>query len=92
MKNGLIQIYHGRKCVDQTSVPGSPSAIVFGQLGQEEHVLVIITIGMFSIYWKNHKILICFDVVKMLGQHVLKYEKSSIILFGILGENLHYKS
>lgn len=45
MKNGLIQIYHGRKCVDQTTVPGSPSAITFGQLGQEEHVLIIITIG-----------------------------------------------
>ncbi|CAH1963366.1 unnamed protein product [Acanthoscelides obtectus] len=43
LKNGTIQIYHGRKCVDQTSVPGSPSVIRFGQLGQEENALITVT-------------------------------------------------
>nr|CAI5861276.1 unnamed protein product [Callosobruchus analis] len=43
LKNGTIQIYHGRKCVDQTSVPGSPSVIKFGQLGQEENALITVT-------------------------------------------------
>lgn len=50
MKTGVIQLYHGKKCVDQTTVPDSPSVITFGQMGQEEHVLSIVTIGIFFLY------------------------------------------
>uniref|UniRef100_A0AAR5QFK4 Bardet-Biedl syndrome 1 N-terminal domain-containing protein n=1 Tax=Dendroctonus ponderosae TaxID=77166 RepID=A0AAR5QFK4_DENPD len=45
LKNGSIQLYQGRQPVDFTSVADSPSVITFGQLGQEEHVMVVITIG-----------------------------------------------
>ncbi|CAH1155344.1 unnamed protein product [Phaedon cochleariae] len=50
LKNGAIHLYQGRKCVDQINVPDAPSVITFGQLGQEEHVLVIITIAGTVIF------------------------------------------
>lgn len=45
LKGGMVHLYQGRHPVDVTSVPDTPSALTFGQLGQEEHVLVIITMG-----------------------------------------------
>ncbi|KAF2901979.1 hypothetical protein ILUMI_04215 [Ignelater luminosus] len=43
MQGGAIHLYHSRHSVDFITAPDTPSAIVFGQLGQEEHVMVIIT-------------------------------------------------
>ncbi|CAH0556153.1 unnamed protein product, partial [Brassicogethes aeneus] len=45
LKGGPIHLYQGRHPVDYTSVPDTPSVITFGQLGQEEHVMVIITLA-----------------------------------------------
>ncbi|XP_044260139.1 Bardet-Biedl syndrome 1 protein homolog [Tribolium madens] len=45
LKGGSVHLYHGRQPVDYTNSPDSPSALVFGQLGQEEHVMVIITMA-----------------------------------------------
>lgn len=46
LKGGFIHIYQRRNAVDHFAVPDTPSAIIFGQLGQEEHTMVIITCGM----------------------------------------------
>lgn len=46
LKGGSIHLYQGRHPVDYTSVPDTPSVITFGQLGQEEHVMVVITTGL----------------------------------------------
>ncbi|KAK4876426.1 hypothetical protein RN001_012848 [Aquatica leii] len=45
MHGGVIQLYNSRHLVDYISTSDTPSAIVFGHLGQEEHVMVISTIG-----------------------------------------------
>ncbi|XP_030761918.1 Bardet-Biedl syndrome 1 protein homolog [Sitophilus oryzae] len=45
MKNGLIHLYHGRHLTDFTVAPDTPSVIVFGPVGQEENVMVIVTMG-----------------------------------------------
>lgn len=45
MRGGTIQLYQGRHLVDVIIGVETPSAIAFGQLGQEEHVMVIITVG-----------------------------------------------
>lgn len=58
LKSGLIQLYQGRHVVDFTSVADTPSAIEFGQLGQEENVMLIITIGIIHI-------LQCFKILKL---------------------------
>lgn len=50
LKGGFVHLYHGRQPVDYISAPDTPSTIVFGQLGQEEHVLIIITIGTYNYY------------------------------------------
>ncbi|XP_045475110.1 Bardet-Biedl syndrome 1 protein homolog [Harmonia axyridis] len=42
-KSGLIQLYQGRRLVDFITVSDSPSCMTFGQMGQEDHVMVIIT-------------------------------------------------
>ncbi|CAG9759499.1 unnamed protein product [Ceutorhynchus assimilis] len=44
-KSGSIQLYQGRQPIDFTSVADTPSVIAFGQLGQEENVMVVITVG-----------------------------------------------
>lgn len=46
LRGGSIQLFQGRHLVDIIIGTESPSAIAFGQLGQEEHVMVIITTGM----------------------------------------------
>ncbi|GLV44515.1 Bardet-Biedl syndrome 1 [Carabus blaptoides fortunei] len=38
-----LQLYQGRQLVDTIHLPESASAVIFGQLGQEENVLVIVT-------------------------------------------------
>lgn len=43
LQGGLLHLYQGRYPVDYISVPGTPSAITFGQMGQEEHVMVVVT-------------------------------------------------
>ncbi|XP_028143279.1 Bardet-Biedl syndrome 1 protein isoform X2 [Diabrotica virgifera virgifera] len=43
LDSGLIQLYQGRKLIDQTNVSDAPSVILFGPLGQEEHALSIVT-------------------------------------------------
>lgn len=50
LKGGSVHLYHGRQPVDYTNSPDSPSALIFGQLGQEEHVMVIITMGKSLLY------------------------------------------
>ncbi|KAF7283601.1 hypothetical protein GWI33_023358, partial [Rhynchophorus ferrugineus] len=45
LKHGLIHLYHARHLVDFTTAPDTPSTIAFGQVGQEENVMVIITAG-----------------------------------------------
>ncbi|KAK5645322.1 hypothetical protein RI129_006622 [Pyrocoelia pectoralis] len=45
MQGGSIQLYHSRHPVDYIPAPDTPSAITFGRMGQEEHVMVIITLG-----------------------------------------------
>ncbi|XP_018329462.1 Bardet-Biedl syndrome 1 protein [Agrilus planipennis] len=45
MRNGAIHLFQGRHIVDCISAPDTPSALLFGQMGQEEHVLIIITIA-----------------------------------------------
>lgn len=45
---GVVHLYKGRQKVDSIQVPDSPSAMVFGQMGQEEHVLIIITLSKSS--------------------------------------------
>ncbi|KAK9881636.1 hypothetical protein WA026_017158 [Henosepilachna vigintioctopunctata] len=50
LKGGLIQLYQGRRLVDFISVPDTASCITFGQMGQEEHVMVIITFGGAIIF------------------------------------------
>lgn len=43
LKGGSLQLFQGRQTVDYVSVPDTACAVCFGQLGQEEHVLIIIT-------------------------------------------------
>lgn len=45
LKGGAIHLYQGRHAVDFINAPDTPSTIIFGQMGQEEHVMVIITLG-----------------------------------------------
>lgn len=46
LKSGSIHLYQGRYVVDFTSVTETPSVIEFGQLGQEENVMLIVTTGI----------------------------------------------
>lgn len=43
LKGGSVQLYQGRQAVDYVAVPDTACALAFGQLGQEEHVLIVIT-------------------------------------------------
>lgn len=45
VRGGSVQLYQGRHMVDCISVADTPSAIAFGQLGQEDHVMVVVTLG-----------------------------------------------
>lgn len=45
LRGGLVQIYSNKVIVDQFTVSETVSAIEFGRLGQEDHVLVLITVG-----------------------------------------------
>ncbi|GJQ85344.1 hypothetical protein Trydic_g12650 [Trypoxylus dichotomus] len=45
LRGGTIQLFQGRHLVDVIVGTETPSAIAFGQLGQEEHVMIIITTG-----------------------------------------------
>lgn len=49
MRGGTIQLYQGRHLVDVIMGGETPSAIAFGQLGQEEHVMVIVTTGKYRL-------------------------------------------
>lgn len=50
LRGGLVQIYSNKVVVDQFSVVESVSAMAFGKLGQEDHVLVLITIGRSNMH------------------------------------------
>ncbi|XP_017775574.1 PREDICTED: Bardet-Biedl syndrome 1 protein [Nicrophorus vespilloides] len=43
MKGGSIHLYRTRHFVDYVSIPDTPSSLLFGKMGQEDHVLVTIT-------------------------------------------------
>lgn len=58
LKGGSIQLYQGRHAVDFINAPDTPSAITFGQMGQEEHVMVIITLGKINILSNIHILLL----------------------------------
>lgn len=45
LQGGLVQIYSNKVVVDQFSVSETVAAMAFGRLGQEDHVLVLITVG-----------------------------------------------
>jgi Bardet-Biedl syndrome 1 protein len=45
LQNGLVQLYSQKKLVDQFSTESTVSAMTFGRLGQEDHVLLLATIG-----------------------------------------------
>uniref|UniRef100_A0A182QKI4 Uncharacterized protein n=1 Tax=Anopheles farauti TaxID=69004 RepID=A0A182QKI4_9DIPT len=44
LRGGLVQFYCQKKLVDQFYAPESVSALSFGRLGQEEHVLILVTV------------------------------------------------
>ncbi|KAJ8939083.1 hypothetical protein NQ318_008687 [Aromia moschata] len=46
LKEGKIHLYHGRHVVDYISVTDTPSVVAFGQLEQEENVMVVVSLGM----------------------------------------------
>lgn len=48
VRGGLVQIYSNKVVVDQFSVSETVSAMAFGRLGQEDHVLLLITEGEAS--------------------------------------------
>lgn len=43
LKGGIVQLYSQKNLVDQFTMPETISAMTFGRLGQEDHVLVLIT-------------------------------------------------
>ncbi|XP_055601592.1 Bardet-Biedl syndrome 1 protein homolog [Uranotaenia lowii] len=43
LRGGLVQFYCQKKLVDQFYAPETVSAVTFGRLGQEEHVLILVT-------------------------------------------------
>ncbi|EDS36472.1 BBS1 [Culex quinquefasciatus] len=43
LRGGLVQFYCQKKLVDQFYAPETVSALTFGRLGQEEHVLILVT-------------------------------------------------
>ncbi|EAT38940.1 AAEL009211-PA [Aedes aegypti] len=43
LRGGLVQFYCQKKLVDQFYAPETVSAMTFGRLGQEEHVLILVT-------------------------------------------------
>lgn len=45
LKGGSLHLYHGRQPIDYVTVPDTACAITFGQLGQEDHVLIVITVA-----------------------------------------------
>ena len=47
LRGGAIQFYKGRDLVDIMSVSETPGAITFGHMGQEEHVLIIVTLSKY---------------------------------------------
>ncbi|XP_066144542.1 Bardet-Biedl syndrome 1 protein homolog [Euwallacea fornicatus] len=70
LRSGSIQLYQGRHPIDFTSVADAPSVIVFGQLGQEENVMVVITIGGS----------INFKILKRTADFSVKLQESSPVL------------
>ncbi|XP_063701971.1 LOW QUALITY PROTEIN: Bardet-Biedl syndrome 1 protein, partial [Culicoides brevitarsis] len=50
LQGGRVQIYLQKKLVDEFDVEETVSSMIFGRLGQEEHVLVLVTItGILQI-------------------------------------------
>lgn len=45
MQGGLVQLYGQMFLVDQFTAPTTVSALLFGKLGQEDHVLVLVTVN-----------------------------------------------
>lgn len=43
LRGGLVQFYCQKKLVDQFYAPETVTAMTFGRLGQEEHVLILVT-------------------------------------------------
>ncbi|XP_055537016.1 Bardet-Biedl syndrome 1 protein homolog [Wyeomyia smithii] len=43
LRGGLVQFYCQKKLIDQFYAPETVSAVTFGRLGQEEHVLILVT-------------------------------------------------
>lgn len=44
MEGGRVQLYSGKKLVDEFNVPVTVTSMVFGRLGQEDHVLALNTV------------------------------------------------
>ncbi|XP_068081966.1 Bardet-Biedl syndrome 1 protein homolog [Anabrus simplex] len=45
LAGGTVHFYHGRQLVDVITVPDTVSAVRFGHFGQEEHSLILVTVG-----------------------------------------------
>ncbi|KAG4073215.1 hypothetical protein HA402_005750 [Bradysia odoriphaga] len=43
LRGGLVQLYLQKNLVDQFTAPDTVSAMAFGKLGQEDHVLILVT-------------------------------------------------
>lgn len=50
LRGGRVQIYLNKVVVDHFNVAETIAAMTFGRLGQEDHVLVLITIGTFALF------------------------------------------
>jgi len=45
LKGGHVYLYNGRVLVDVINAPDTVTAMTFGQFGQEDHCLVLVTAG-----------------------------------------------
>lgn len=57
LRGGLVQIYLNKVVVDHFNVAETVTAMTFGRLGQEDHVLVLVTTGNRRFFYDNCRIL-----------------------------------
>lgn len=65
LKGGYVHLFKGRQRVDYIQVSDTPSCVTFGQMGQEEHVMVIVTFSKFAFLF-YHSFVHIFIVMFML--------------------------
>lgn len=81
LRGGLVQIYLNKVVVDHFNVAETVAAMKFGRLGQEDHVLVLITIGNFFFFDSSqilrilHFLMLKISYGKIEGSLVIKILK-----------------